>query len=143
MRQIWKSNKLGLSTKLKLYASGPCSVLSYGHQAWLFKDKLKRRLRYWNACCLHRITGRDHREETVDPSYDLVAGLQARRLRWLGHTLRTDKLTVRVLEEEWAILECFEGTIFEHAPRHGSFEELTQLAQDRESWRLDVNALKN
>ena len=33
-------------------------------------------------------TDRGYREEAVDPSFNLVAKVRAKRLRWLGHVLR-------------------------------------------------------
>jgi hypothetical protein len=35
------------------------------------------------------MTGRTYREETVEPTFDLIAWL--RSLRWLGHILRMDE----------------------------------------------------
>ena len=47
-----------------------------------------RALNGWNSRCLHIITDRGYREEAVDPSFNLVANVRAKRLRWLGHVLR-------------------------------------------------------
>ena len=47
-----------------------------------------RQLRGWNVRCRVVITGRDHRDETMEPTFDLLGRLWSRRLRWAGHILR-------------------------------------------------------
>ena len=51
------------------------------------------------------------------------------------------RLIRRWIVQERDMLDSLKGTVFEDAPQHGSIEELVDLAQDRESWTIMVNAL--
>ena len=146
LHEIWRSKKLPISAKLRIYACAVISVLTYGNEIWRLDDKTKRKLRGWNARCLSAVTGRDFREETVEPSFDLIARLRARRLRWAGHILRLeeDSLLRRVLmaqaEQELAEGRS-EGALLMDAPVFSSLEELVEAAADRTAWRKAVTAL--
>ena len=90
------------------------------------------------------MTGRDFREETVTPTFDLISRLRSRRLRWAGHILRMEEqsLLKRVLVEQVRKeLEqgCREaGGLLMDAPVFKSVGELFELALDRKSWRTRV-----
>ena len=85
MYHIWDSKILSLEVKLQIYDSEVLSMLVYRCEAWLLVESMIRSLNGWNSRCLHLMTGRSYREETVEPSVDLVALVRARRLRLLGH----------------------------------------------------------
>ena len=72
---VWKASDVGTGLKLRFYAAGIISILTYGAETWLLTDRLISRLRNWNARCLSRITGRSVREEHVDPTFDLIPRL--------------------------------------------------------------------
>ena len=83
LQHVWappssRSSRSGVSLKVNLFRAGIVSVLCYGLEAWWMDEALRRKLRSWNARCLHRITGRSHRDETVDPSFDFVRYVLAR-----------------------------------------------------------------
>ena len=78
--------------------------MTWGLPAWRLGEKEWRKLRAWNARMLTQLMGVDHedyvdsvRQQIREPVFDLVAKLRARRLRWLGHTVRmgNDKLAPR------------------------------------------------
>ena len=110
-------------------------------------EPVNQKLRGWNARCLVLITGRDYREETVDPSFDLVARLRSRRLRWAGHILRQEETSllrrVFLAQLEQALEQggIRPGSLIMDAPPFETVEELTVLAEDRDEWRCWVKML--
>merc|ERR1712216_805274 len=84
-------------------------------------------LRGWNARCLARITERSFWEETVDPSFDLVANLRAQRLRWLGHVLRMEES--RWIRRTVTQMHNYDGSIFMDAPAHTGMPDLMRKQQ--------------
>ena len=90
-------------------------------------------------------TDRGYREEAVDPSFNLVAKVRAKRLRWLGHVLREGEshLVRRVLLGyiEDKANKYPEGSIMMDAPSHSSAQELIEIASDKADWNVSVNAI--
>ena len=113
----------------------------------LFSEEIKAKLRGWNARCLALFTGREHREETVDPTFDILERLRARRLGWAGHILRSEEsnLLRRVLlaeaQQELEAGHATAGGLLMDAPTFRSVEELLGFAEDREGWRFLVSGL--
>ena len=142
LRHIWKSSCLSLKAKLQLYQSGVCSVLVYGNEAWKLTSKVAKMLRGWNARCLAQISGRDVPEECRSPSFDLLAALRVRRLRWVGCVLRKADgcLDRRVLVSKTQPYD--EGDVLADCPGHNDMSELISMASDRGNWCLEVNALQ-
>ena len=106
LRHIWADSRLSRRLKLRVYSTYIVSVLTWGLPAWRLGDVERRKLRGWNARLLTRLLGTEYedfrevvRQQTREPLFDLVAKLRARRLRWLGHTLRLgeESLLRRVL----------------------------------------------
>ena len=135
LHHVWGSKQLPLTLKINLYMAGVCSMLTHGSEAWLLTPSVVRSLRGWNARCLVIITGRSCREETVQPSFNLVGHIRSRRVRWLGHILRMSD--VRLLHR--LVCQCSEsyqvGSIFDDAPPHASMKHLMALAQEKAQWR--------
>ena len=83
----------------------------------------------------------------MDPSFDLVARLRSRRLRWAGHILRQKETSLlrRVflaqLEQELEEGGIRPGGLLMDAPDFESVEQLVELASDREEWRYGVRLL--
>ena len=142
LRHIWKSSCLSLKAKLQLYQSGVCSVLVYGNEAWKLTSKVAKMLRGWNARCLAQISGRDVPEECRSPSFDLLAALRVRRLRWVGCVLRKADgcLDRRVLVSKTQPYD--EGDVLADCPGHNDMSELISMASDRGNWCLEVSALQ-
>ena len=143
----WKSTKIPTSMKIRLFACAVISVLTYGHEIWKLDEKVVRKLKGWCARCLANITGRSIRDETVEPSFDLLSRLRSRRLRWAGHILRLEEtsLTRRMLlatvERDLEAGKRHAGGLLTDAPAFESVEQLLELAGDRNGWRDLVKAL--
>ena len=141
LMHLWDNDDLWLKTKLLLYQSGVLSVLTYGQEAWQLTEKIMTMLRGWNARCLARITGRTVREETVDPTFDLIKSIRVRRLRWVGHVLRKpeaslDRKALFTYKRPYP-----EGSVLMDVPPHGDIQELATQAKSREKWNVIVNQL--
>jgi hypothetical protein len=145
LHEIWRDTKLPTSAKVRIYACAVVSVLTYGNEIWRLDTKTLASLRGWNARCLAAMTGRGFRDETVDPTFDLISRLRARRLRWAGHILRMEEpnLMRRVLlaSVDLGLEGKAQGGILADAPAFESVEQLLLLAQDKKEWRETVRAL--
>ena len=147
LHEIWRSKKLPVSAKLRVFACAVVSVLTYGNEIWQMNSRVLKKLRGWNARCLATITGRGFREETVEPSFDLVARLRSRRLRWAGHILRQKETSllrsVLLAQTEAGLVQGGqeEGGLLMDAPTFASTEDLLALAADRDGWREVVQSL--
>ena len=162
LHHIWSSSELPLSTKLQLYASGVCSILTHAHEAWKLNAATMRKLNGWNGRNLAIMT-KDWMEnpsdpelyrdlirlQTKQPTWDLVATLRVRRLQWVGHILRQKESSLlrRVLLHFNTIYpEGYpEGSLLMDAPKHDSVSELIALAgdhTDHTEWNLIVKALQ-
>ena len=140
---VWDSKEMHTELKMRLYLAGIVSIVTWGVEAWEMNAKVVTRLRGWNSRCLHRITGRSYKEEAVNPTFDLVASIMARRQKWLGHVLRAGEsfLARRVLlgevqEHKEAGRRYRAGSLLAEAPAHESVEELVKLGEMRDEWRF-------
>eukprot|EP01047_Picozoa_sp_COSAG01_P071636 COSAG01_NODE_11173_length_1990_cov_9.678477_3_plen_143_part_00 len=104
--------------------------------------------RYVASCTSGANSGNRGAEEYNTPTYDLVAGLRARRLRWLGHILRSD--ATRLLRQivlrprckrPGSIWKDTEQVLGREATTSNSTEELVEAAQDRPLWRVAAMAI--
>jgi hypothetical protein len=147
LHEAWHSRKLPTSLKLRIFACAVVSVLTYGNEIWRMGEKTRRTLRGWCARCLSIMTGRSIRDETVDPSFDLVSRLRSRRLRWAGHILRLEEASLirRVLlatvQRDLDRGSTEEGGLLADAPAFSTVGELLELAQERSEWGRAVRAL--
>ena len=159
LRHILSSEEVSLDLRLRLYIAGCCSIMTYGAEAWLLDEEACRKLNGANAYMLAHITG-NHRHYEASPdttTFNLLLWIRARRLRWLGHILRlSDKRWKKTPEgkklvhEERLIKKAIRHT---HAYRQQgdmlmdidygtSWEDLVDMAQDRDAWKLRVAGLK-
>ena len=80
----------------------------------------------------------------MDPSFDLVARLRSRRLRWAGHILRLEeaslirRLLIATVERDLEEGKRHAGGLMEDAPVFKSVEQLLELAADEDGWRVSV-----
>ena len=49
MGNIWRSSKISLTLKLRIYQATDCSVVMYGSEAWVWTEALENKLKNWNA----------------------------------------------------------------------------------------------
>ena len=89
MHHIWNSPHLHVRLKLRLCVSAGCSVMIYGAETWVLDNETKRALNGANSRMVSAITGRTPHEEATEDSKtcDVVTGIRATRLRWLGRTM--------------------------------------------------------
>jgi hypothetical protein len=131
---IWTAKDLSEKIKLRIYAMGVVSILTYGVETWDLTETMLARLRCWNARCLTVITGRAVYDEIKSPTFDLVPRMLSRRLRWLGHAMRgkEDGLVRRTICGQVEALRGSypEGWVLGEAP-----EDLEERVTDREFWR--------
>jgi hypothetical protein len=146
LRNIWDSGIFPTSAKLRLFEAAVVSVLVYGCEAWMLDESLMASLRGWCAKCVTRLTGQSIRDENRHPTYPLVMKVRQRRLKWLGHILRSDesnmvRVAVLQLAGEQLSGQASVGSLLMDAPRFSSIGELLELASDRELWNEMQNAL--
>ena len=134
--------------KLKLFSAGVVSVLTHGHESWTMHPKILTSLTNWCARCLAVITGRSIPDEHRHPSFDLVAKLRARRLRWAGQVLRQDteqslvkQVLLALAKHDLEQQNNSRGSLLMDAPGFKTVEELLELAEDTHGWADEVRKL--
>ena len=111
----------------------------YGSEAWILDEATQRALNGANSKMVSQITGRQIREEaSAGKTYDVVAGIRATRMRWLGHILRMQprkggeerliKKTVKMIYQHQKA-----GDILMDTSHTETWEELVQLAEDKKA----------
>ena len=148
LRHIWAA-PLSLDLKLRLYISACCSILVYGSESWILNAKTCRTINGTNAFMLSHITGKTKREEaTMDTTtFDIIAWIRARRLRWVGHIMRMDKNSnnePRQIKETLKVIfeNRQDGDILMDV-HESTWSALQKAAADKDSWRARVRILKN
>ena len=143
MHHIWRCKELQLKLKLQLYLAVVTTVMAHGHEAWPMTAALCSKVKGWNAKGLSIITGRSIVDECREPTYDLVAHLRSRRLRWAGHILRQpdDYLLKMVIMAQCSTQPYSEGHLLMDAPLHTGTDQLQALVDDKEAWNTAVNSL--
>ena len=156
LSKIWKSNRLKLHIKIRLYISLVRSVLLYGHESWYDNDTISNRFRRFENKALRRILGvkwQDRirneriREITQVPYVDEI--MLRGRWRWFGHALRTPQERLVHQTYNWAP----QGTRRVGRPRptwlrtmrreidDDEWRTINVKAQDRNEWRNLTEAL--
>jgi hypothetical protein len=139
--QIWGS-ELPRSAQINLYAAAVIAMLIHGHQAWPLTDKVLKSLKHFNANCIAKITGDPHDTcyRNQAEYFDIEGILRARRLDWVGKTLRTTisslarEVLVSRAESNIATKHCQEGSIMMDVPPHTTMHQLMALAEDKSGW---------
>ena len=147
LMEIWKAPEISLKQKLRLYSATVISIVSFGFETWEMPQKLEDSLRGWNARCLAAITGREISQEHRQPTFDLIAKLRARRLKWAGQILRLepeDSLVHQMLVAT-AMHDLTTGyhrrSLLMDAEEYTTVEELLELAADRKRWAERVRQI--
>ena len=155
LSKIWKSHRLTMHVKLRIYSSLVRSVLIYGHESWYDNDTISRRFLVFENKALRRILGirwQDRvrnvtiREVTQVPYIDET--LMRDRWRWMGHIHRTEPDRIIREAARWEPV----GTRRIGRPRPtwrrtmqreagDTFASVSDEAQDRGGWRNYVEAL--
>ena len=141
-RHIWAA-KLSIDLKVRLYIAACCSILVYGSEGWRLTKEACKRINGANAYMLSHITGKTKHDEatTATTTFNIIAWIRARRLKWVGHILRLDsgrliKQTLKVIFDNRQ-----EGDILMDVHETG-WEELQKAAEDRDAWRVRVRKIK-
>jgi hypothetical protein len=147
LMEIWKAPEISLKQKLRLYNAAVISIVSFGFETWEMPQKLEDSLRGWNARCLAAFTGREISQEHRQPTFDLIAKLRARRLKWAGQILRQepeDSLVHQMLVAT-AMHDLTTGyhrrSLLMDAEEYTTVEELLELAADRKRWAERVRQI--
>ena len=156
LSKIWKSNRLKLHIKIRLYISLVRSVLLYGHESWYDNETISNRFLRFENKALRRILGvkwQDRirnetiREITQVPYVDEI--MMRGRWRWFGHALRTPQERLVHQTFNWAP----HGTRRVGRPRptwlrtmkreagDDEWRSIDFKAQDRDDWRNLTEAL--
>ena len=145
LRHIWASD-LSEDLKMRLYITACCSILVYGSEAWLLNDNARRCINGTNAYMLSHITGKTKREEATaaTTTFNIMAWIRARRLKWVGHILRLCDSDKRLIKETLKVIfdNRQEGDILMDVDADLTWDQLQKQARDRDAWRKKVHVLK-
>ena len=95
LRPVWRSKKISLQTKLRIFNTNFKTVLMYGAEAWRVTKNITGKTQAFINLCLHNILG--VRWPNTISNEDLWAKTQEERMaiqirrkkwKWIGHTLR-------------------------------------------------------
>ena len=145
LSKVWRSRRLSMHTKVKLYIALVRSVLIYGNESWYDNEGIATRFRVFENKALRRILGvrwqdrvrnQTIREITRVPYID--EWLMKSRWRWLGHVIRVEP--GRIIKE--SVTWTPHGTRRRGRPRptwvrtmtresNGSWDVIEARAQDR------------
>ena len=129
MRHIWKSGHLHLRLKMRLYVAAVCSIMCYGSEAWVLDEATRRSLNGANSKMVSVITGRHIREEVSEgKTYDVVAGIRATRMRWLGQILQMNEGRLVHQAVKMMYGNRKEGDMLMDAPKSATWVELKKMA---------------
>ena len=132
---------------MRLYVAAVCSIMSYGSEAWILDKETKRALNGANSKMVSVITGRTIHDEAKEDgrTYDVVAGMRATRLRWLGQILlmKEDRMvhkTVKMMHENRR-----DGDLLMDAPKSANWEDLIKMAATEKGklWQRLVRQIKD
>ena len=145
LRHIFDSPHLPLQVKLRLYEETVCSLLTYGCETWDLDTVTMRRINGANNTMIARITGHTIPTE-VRPhmtSFNLVKKIRSRRLRWVGHIVRTGPESIMYQALVTHQTMGYTGNLLMDSPPHDSIEGLRPIANDRDKWRAIVRKLQS
>ena len=144
MRHVWSSNKLHPWLKMRLYVAGVCSVMVYGAETWLLTKEATRLINGANSQMVAVITNNTPKEEATESTrtFDLIANIRAKRLKWLGLILRMDE--GRMLKSAVKLMydNRKEGDLLMDAPAASSWEGLCNMAKNEKEWGKKVKQIK-
>ena len=145
MRHVWRSNKLHPWLKMRLYVAGVCSVMVYGAETWLLTKEVTRLINGANSQMVAVITNNTPKEEATESTrtFDLIASIRAKRLKWLGLILRMDE--GRMLKSAVKLMydNRKEGDLLMDVPTASSWEGLCNMAKNEKEWGKKVKQIKD
>ena len=143
LRNILDAEEIDLPLKIKLYETAVCSLLTYGCETWNLDKDTIRTINGANSRMLARFTGKSIPQEArpATTSFNLIRRIKQRRLRWVGHIIRTDssRITYQELLQQHRMNK--EDNLLTDAPPFISFDDLARQVMDRAAWSEHVNSL--
>ena len=155
LRTVWKSNRLTIHSKIKIYISLVRSILIYGHQSWYSTATTDAKFLAFENKALRRILGIKWHQHITNAAVREVARVPSvndfvrlSRWRWMGHILRREDSLVQDVPN-WKP----EGRRGRGRPRetwlrtmhkevgYNNWHELKEMAQERDIWREFIEAL--
>ncbi|KAL9978202.1 hypothetical protein ACROYT_G015696 [Oculina patagonica] len=158
LKPVWRSKRISLKTKLRLFNSNVKTVLLYGSESWKTTQDVVKKLRVFIHKCLRIILGirwpqkiSDLEVRNICKQEDIMVSLTRRRWSWIGHVLRKDSGDVAKEGLFWTP----EGKRARGRPRttwrrsaekelkslHLTWNGIRKATQDRSRWRETVEAL--
>jgi hypothetical protein len=156
LTNIWKSKRLNLHVKIRLYESLVLSTLQYGAETWPMTVANGKKLEAAHHKWLRRILGITWKQKVTNEEVRKRTGmgnflniLRRNRLRWLGHVHRMSSNRLPKQALQWSPRE---GKRRRGRPRKNwkatvtddlrelemSWEEAELVGQDRVMWRSCV-----
>ena len=158
LKSTWKSGRISLKTKLRLFESNVVSTLLYGSESWKMTKTIERKLEVFQRRCLRRIlmvfwpntiSNEDLYARTS--SSPITPQIRRRRWRWIGHVLRLPTDAIARVALRWTPQgsrsvgrpgETWRRTVEAEMKQQGwSWSFLEHTAKDRVEWRSLVEAL--
>jgi hypothetical protein len=153
LEKVWKSQKLDLKAKLRLYHSIVLPTVLYSCETWKVTEAISKKLDVFHQRCLRRILKISYRDHVTNK--DVLERTQSRRLRdivterrmrFAGHILRLDN-------DRCAKMALFfepSGNRKRGRPKHTwrktfkedlasigkTFDEIETTAANRDEWKL-------
>jgi len=148
LKNIWKCKGVKLETKKRLMQMMIWSIMSYGSETWIYSKDILRRIQAFETWCYRRILRiswcdfitNDEVYERIGTQPVLVQQLLKRRQRFLGHTIRKDGLTSKLISgrvhgkrprgrprKTWLKDVCYHVQL--------SASQALRLCHDREQWK--------
>ena len=156
LTNIWKSKKLDLQVKLRLYESLVLATLQYGSETWSMTVANKKKLEAAHYKWLRRILGITWKQMVTNEEvkrrtgmHNLEEILRRNRLRWFGHVCRLDDSRPAKQVLQWVPKD---GKRKRGRPRKNwrttvkedlktldmAWEDAEEMAGDRTMWRRCV-----
>ena len=157
LNPVWKSTKLNVRTKIKIFKSNALSVLLYGSECWKVTREISRKLDVFQTKCLRRIkrifwpnkiSNKDLLTScNLEP---LSVVVRKRRWRWLGHVLRMEKDSLPRVALRWTPQGrrrrgrpkvTWRRAMARELKEYGlSLKTTRRWAEDRQQWRTLTKA---
>ena len=152
LKIIWNDNHVSVKSKIRLLRSMVISVFLYASETWTIDVYLQQRISSFEMRCLRKLLKIDYRDHVTNENVrkrvtleigkhqSLLEIVKSRKLKWFGHTVRSDGLAKT----------CLQGTVrggrSRGRPRKKwadnisewmglSYAEATNAARCRDGWR--------
>ena len=109
LSKMWKSQRISIATKIRLYKALVTSIALYGCESWTLLAETEQRIEAFEMKCYRRILNISYRdrktndyvrqkiEELGGKQERLLQVVKRRKLQWYGHITRHDSLAKTIL----------------------------------------------